>query len=146
MLAVQCASVFTCMCVFVHVCTRQPGSLWPHHHCVSQPQPVQTCTLSCQPQCTFSVSLPRSRSHNHSLGLGVLLGRRGKKKQHRPDISLNSVSDSTNRGLFVLKFPNCVFQMLASTFCDHIKTLSHDQSMQVIQSPRPVMSAVVLLV
>lgn len=36
--------------------------------------------------------------------------------------------------------------MLASTFCDHIKTLSHDQSMQVIQSPRPVMSAVVLLV
>lgn len=46
----------------VHVCARQPGSLWPHHHCVSQPQPVQTCTLSCQPQCTFSVSHTHTQS------------------------------------------------------------------------------------
>lgn len=57
MLAVQSVSVFTCMCACVpYVCVWQPGSLWPHHRGVSQPQPVQTCTLSCQPQCTFSVA------------------------------------------------------------------------------------------
>lgn len=53
--------VFTCVCthVRVHVCVYvyawQSVSLWPHHRCVSQIQPVQTCTLSSQPQCTFSV-------------------------------------------------------------------------------------------
>lgn len=62
-----CVSVFTCTRVCVHVCAWQPGSLWPHHHCESLPQPVQTCTLSCQPQCTFSVSDTHTLTHTHTL-------------------------------------------------------------------------------
>ena len=60
-LVCECVYMFVCMCVCV--CAWQLGSLWPHHHCVSQPQPVQTCTLSCQPQCTFSAS----HTHTHTL-------------------------------------------------------------------------------
>lgn len=65
-----------CVSVCAYMCAWQPGSLWPHHHCVSQPQPVQTCILSCQPRCTFSVSHTHN-THSRSLGPGIQW-RRGK--------------------------------------------------------------------
>lgn len=77
---------------------RQPGSLRPHHHRVSQPQPVQTCTLSCQAQRTF----PISRARHRSLGLGIQEG------DASADISLDTVSGSTHLDFSVLKYRNCV--------------------------------------
>ena len=70
-LVCECVCMYVCFCV--HVCAWQPGSLWPHHHCVSQPQPVQTCTLSCQPQCTFSVSHSHTHTHTHTHTLAFTL-------------------------------------------------------------------------
>lgn len=61
----ECVYMYVC---FVHVCARQLGSLWPHHHCVSQPQPVQTC----QPN-----ALSLSFTQNHSLRPGILQRRGG---------------------------------------------------------------------
>lgn len=121
-LAVQCASVFTCTCVVVHVCVRgSPGSLWPHHHCVSQPQPVQTCTLSCQPQCTFSVSHTQSCTRSHSLGPGILW-RRGKLQSWH--ICLNIDGDSIHLDLLVLKYPSFVLLYSTSNVIFQTSTLS----------------------
>lgn len=78
------------------MCAWQPGSLWPHHHCVSQPQPVQTCTLSCQPRCSLT--------HTHWVQVSC---REGGKHQSW-HICLNIVSDSLHLDLFVLKYPNRV--------------------------------------
>lgn len=85
----QCVSVFTCTCVCVHVCACawQLGSLWPHHHCVSQPQPVQTCTLSCQPQCTFSVSPSHTHTLTHSHSLTLTGSRYPVEKGKTPELT-----------------------------------------------------------
>lgn len=45
------------LCVYVRPRARRPGSLGPHHHGVSQPQPAQTRTVRCLARRTFPSNL-----------------------------------------------------------------------------------------
>lgn len=53
-LVCDCVYMYMCLRACVCACVAARVPLATSSACVSQPQPVQTCTLSCQPQYTLS--------------------------------------------------------------------------------------------